>query len=72
MRDGYPPEVLDGLLENALGADGRTGKELLSRRIMAQGLLAIQRGESAHFLELRLYSLLGEEYLWRRVSQGFG
>ena len=61
--DGNVPEIVERLLQNLIEADEYVGVELLVRKMMMQGVLAIQMGENLRILELRLRTLLGEKYL---------
>ena len=47
----------------ALEAEGHTGTPLLERLIIAEGVLAVQRGENPVILATRLGAMLGETYL---------
>lgn len=64
--DGTDPCLVKGILQTLICSDNHTGFELLSREIIAEGVLSVQAGENPRLLELKLLSMLGEEYLRKR------
>lgn len=73
--DGCCPETIQRIMENLILADNFSGEELLKRLLMAEGILAIQKGENPRILALYLISILGEKYLpeaetlWQEQSE---
>lgn len=62
--DGTDPELIKQILQNLILADRYSGFELLSRLLIAEGILAIQQGENPRIIALKLYSMLGEKHLF--------
>ena len=58
--DGTDPDLVRGILERIVLFGGHKGKELLSRCIILEGLLALQRGDHPWLVEAQLLSFLGE------------
>jgi flagellar motor switch protein FliG len=61
--DGTDPKLVIGIGETLIQADDHTGKDLLERRILLEGVLSVQAGENPRIIETKLYSMLGEKFL---------
>jgi len=68
VTDGTDPEVIAQILYSMFASGKYTGFALLSRLVMAEGLLAIQAGENARLIETRLVAILGEDYIAKYAS----
>ena len=61
--DGIMPDLVRKLGQTLIDADGHTGKELLSRMIILEGVLMVQSGYNPRIMEVKLLAMLGEGYL---------
>jgi len=61
--DSIEPETIERLLQGMILADNRKGSELLSRKIIIQGIINIVNGNNPKAIYEILLSMLGEEYL---------
>jgi len=64
--DGRDPDLVKGMLQTLISADDHTGSALLERLIITEGILNVQAGESPDLLEVKLLSMLGEDFLRQR------
>lgn len=62
--DGTDSELVKQILQNLILADRHSGYKLLSRLLVIEGILALQQGEHPRIIALKLYSMLGEKYLF--------
>jgi len=67
--DGTEPKSVKNILQKLALADGAGGAQMLNRLIMAEGVLAIQRGENPRMIINHLAAMLGEKYLQRATEQ---
>jgi len=63
LIDGVGIEYFESLLRILLFADGYTGKDLLSRLIICQGLCFIRNGDNPRVILKMLSAILGEKYI---------
>ena len=63
--DSYKPEEISEYLQTLILADAHKGSELLSRMIMAQGIIEIVNGNNPFAIAQKLSAMLGEEYMKR-------
>lgn len=63
MISGALPECIKEILGTYIVVGNCTGKELLKRVIILEGILGIQRGESSFIIRERLSAYFGENYL---------
>lgn len=61
--DGTDPVLVKQVLQNLILADEYSGSQLLERLLMAEGVLAVQRGENPQIISLKLSAMLGENYI---------
>ena len=61
--DGTDPALVRAIIENLINSSGYTGGALLERILISEGVLAVQAGENPHIIELKLFSMFGEDYL---------
>jgi flagellar motor component MotA len=65
LVDAIEPEIVRDVLESLILADDYTAGQELKRRILMEGIICIQEGYNPRVIELRLRSMLGEEYIDR-------
>jgi len=63
LIDGVGTEYFESLLRILLSADGYTGKDLLRRMIICQGLCFIRNGDNPRVILKMLSAILGEKYI---------
>jgi transcriptional regulator with XRE-family HTH domain len=61
--DSTDPEQIKEILQSIISADGHKGAELLSRRIISQGIADIANGCNPLQIFERLLGMLGEDYV---------
>lgn len=61
--DAVEPDSVKEILQYLILADDYSGVELLSRLLIAEGVLAIQNGDNPRVSKERLTAMLGEKYL---------
>ncbi len=61
--DGTDSVIVKQILQNLILAENYTGVELLSRLIMAEGVLAIHHGLAPRIISVTLFSMLGEKHM---------
>ena len=64
MLDAIDPVIIKQIFQNLMSADEYTGVELLNRLLIAEGVLSIQQQEHPRITALKLYSMLGEKYIF--------
>lgn len=64
--DGTDPALVKGIAETLISSENRTGRALLERILITEGVLSIQAGEIPQILEAKLLCYLGESYLQAR------
>ena len=60
--DATHPDIIREILQTIILSDAREGAELLSRMIIAQGIVSLALGETPHLIAYRLTGMLGEEH----------
>lgn len=60
---GVEPSSIKHMLTNLILADNCSGKSLLEKLLITEGILALEQGENPKLVELRLLAMLGEKYL---------
>lgn len=68
---GINPNYIKEILGTYIIVGNFTGKELLKRVIILEGILGIQRGESDYIIRERLSAYFGEDYL-NKLKEYFG
>jgi hypothetical protein len=68
VMDGADPLFVKSIGENLMFADGHTRGALLTRKIITEGALSVLAGENPRIAEIKMLSLLGEDYLMQRKS----
>ena len=63
--DSYPAETISEFLQTLILADAHKGYELLSRLLIARGVIEIVNGNNPKAIAQILAAMLGEEYLKR-------
>ncbi len=61
--DGTDPKLVKEILQSIIVSGKYSGAQLLSRLIIAEGILSMQQGENPRIVELKLSALLGESYI---------
>ncbi len=61
--DGTDPALVKQILQNIILADKYVGSDLLSRLLIAEGILSVQQGENPRIIALKLSAMLGEKYI---------
>jgi len=69
--DGNDPVLVEKILQNMIDADNYEGAELLNRRLIAEGVLSIQRGDNPRIIAGILSAMLGEKYYQEVVDSCF-
>lgn len=59
----FGPEDMQAVLSTMIISGGYEGYKLLSRLIMAQGIISIMEGENPSVMRVILNTMLGEDYL---------
>jgi len=61
--DGTDPEFVKDILRTLINSENHTGRALLERTIISEGVLSVQAGENPRITETKLLCFLGERYL---------
>ena len=64
--DGTEPELVKSIGETLINTENHSGSALLERKLILEGVLNIQVGEKPHIIEIKLLSMLGEDYLRKK------
>jgi len=63
VLEGHDPQLIELILKNIIYSENPSGKELLERLIIIEGILAVQGADNPHVVKTKLLSYLGEKYV---------
>jgi len=63
VLEGLAPQLIEGILKNIIYIESASGKELLEKLIIIEGILAVQADDNQLLVKTKLLSFLGEKYV---------